>query len=83
MLYHSFFKTSALLFLVALTPFLVAGWITNPFGIAAFSLIVFGIVVTVFYTLFIKPLSNALELLCELDARDKKEENIPNKCFYM
>jgi len=71
MLQRYFLKISALFIFLAITLFLAAWLVAEPYVIALISVISFGIIIATLSKIMIQPLSNALELLSQFDARDK------------
>lgn len=71
MLQRYFLKISAVMILLGIALFLVAWRVAEPFWVALFALISLGVLLIIFFKIIIQPLSNALELLSQFDARDK------------
>jgi methyl-accepting chemotaxis protein len=71
MLQRYFFKISAVIIALGIALFLVAWLVAEPFWVAFLAVISLGVLIIMFATIIIQPLSNALELLCSFDARDK------------
>ena len=71
MLQHSFLKISAVFILLNSVLFLLAWRIPEPFLIAFISSVCVILAIGTLYKMLIQPLSQAIELLCQFDARDK------------
>jgi len=71
MIQRYFLKISALFIFFAMALFLIASLVTKPLWVALASFLFCIFMIAVLYKMIVQPLSNALDFLCEFDARDK------------